>query len=104
VEVPAAAPAGGGRHRRVEATPAGAALGAEPRTTGRAGDDPADLAQRTLEALLAVDPAASGPVPGGGWVARLAEPGARLGVMIGGALAVTAAMFALFAVFGLVVG
>jgi hypothetical protein len=68
------------------------------------GLSPAELAQRTLESLLAVDPAASGSPPGGGWVARLAEPGARLGVMIGGAMAVTAALFAVFAVVGALLG
>ncbi len=82
--------------------PAGPNAGTGP--AGSVAEDPAALAQRTLESLLAVDPAASGSVPGGGWVARLAEPGARLGVMIGGALAVTVAAFALFAVFGLVLG
>ena len=107
-EVPAAqSPTG--RHRRAGGIAAEAPLGAaqllgEQGPPVKAAEDPAALAQRTLESLLAVDPAASGSVPGGGWVARLAEPGARLGVMIGGALAVTAAMFALFAVFGLVLG
>lgn len=99
----------GGRHRRTGGSAAPESSGAEllavdPGLPDTAGEDPAALAQRILESLLAVDPAASGSVPGGGWVARLAEPGARLGVMIGGALAVTAATFALFAVFGLVLG
>ena len=76
----------------------------DPGLPDTAAEDPAALAQRTLESLLAVDPAASGSVPGGGWVERLAEPGARLGVMIGGTLAVTAAVFAFFALVGVLLG
>ena len=106
---PAAAPQSAGRHRRADAGTAPEPLssdsnGPESGLPGRAEDDTAALAQRTLETLLAVDPAASGSVPGGGWVERLAEPGARLGVMIGGTLAVTAAVFALFALAGVLLG